>query len=34
MAMSALELYLDTDEAREGMLAFNEKRPVDFTPYR
>ena len=34
MAMGALELYYQTDEALEGVTAFNEKRPVDFTKFR
>jgi 2-ketocyclohexanecarboxyl-CoA hydrolase len=34
LAFSALELYQDTDEAHEGMNAFQEKRPVDFSAYR
>ncbi|MEA2171965.1 MAG: 2-ketocyclohexanecarboxyl-CoA hydrolase [Solirubrobacteraceae bacterium] len=34
MAFSALTLFTDTDEAREGIAAFNEKRPPDFSPYR
>lgn len=34
MAFDALELFVETDEAREGVRAFNEKRPPDFSPYR
>ena len=34
MAFAALDLYQDSDEAREGNAAFNEKRPVDYSPYR
>jgi naphthoate synthase len=34
MAMSALELYYQTDEALEGVTAFNERRPVDFSKFR
>jgi naphthoate synthase len=34
MAFSALELYQDTDEALEGMNAFQEKRAVDFAAHR
>jgi naphthoate synthase len=34
LAFSGLGLFLDSDEAREGMEAFAEKRPPDFAPYR
>ena len=34
MAFSALTMFTGTDEAKEGMNAFNEKRPPDFSPYR
>ena len=34
MAFSSLALFTDTAEAQEGINAFNEKRPPDFTPYR
>jgi naphthoate synthase len=34
MAWDSLELYVGTDEAREGVRAFNEKRPPDFSRYR
>lgn len=34
MAMSALDLYYETDEAVEGVNAFNEQRPVDFSKFR
>jgi 2-ketocyclohexanecarboxyl-CoA hydrolase len=34
MAFDALDLFLDTDEAREGGRAFTEKRPPDFSDYR
>jgi 2-ketocyclohexanecarboxyl-CoA hydrolase len=34
MAFSTLVMFTDTDEAREGITAFNEKRPPDFSPYR
>lgn len=34
MAFDSLELFVETDEAREGVTAFNEKRPPDFSPYR
>ncbi|HET9876330.1 MAG TPA: enoyl-CoA hydratase-related protein [Mycobacterium sp.] len=33
MAMSALEIFVDTDEGREGARAFAEKRPADFARY-
>lgn len=33
MAMTALDLFLQTDEAREGAAAFAEKRPADFTRF-
>jgi naphthoate synthase len=34
LTFSALELYQDTEEAHEGMNAFQEKREVDFGRYR
>jgi naphthoate synthase len=34
MAFSSLVMFTDTDEAREGIAAFNQKRPPDFAPYR
>lgn len=34
MAFAALELYQETDEATEGNRAFNEKREVNYAPYR
>ncbi len=30
MAMSALEIFVDTDEGNEGARTFAEKRPADF----
>ena len=33
MAMTALDLFLQTDEAKEGSAAFAEKRPADFAKY-
>jgi naphthoate synthase len=34
MAFSSLVMFTDTDEAREGINAFNEKRAPDFADYR
>jgi naphthoate synthase len=34
LAFDGLELFVDTDEAREGAAAFAEKRKPDFGPYR
>jgi len=34
MAFSSLVMFTQTDEAREGINAFNEKRPPDFSAYR
>ena len=34
LAFSGLGLFVDSDEAREGVEAFNEKRQPDFGPYR
>jgi naphthoate synthase len=34
LAFSGLALFIDSDEAREGLEAFNERRPPDFAPYR
>lgn len=34
LAFDVLDLYADTDEAREGGKAFTEKRPPDFSPFR
>jgi naphthoate synthase len=34
LAWAGLDLFLDTDEAAEGVRAFGEKRDPDFGPYR
>lgn len=34
LAFDTLDLYVHTDEAKEGGAAFNEKRPPDFSKYR
>ena len=34
LAFSGLGLFVGSDEAREGVTAFTEKRPPDFAPYR
>jgi 2-ketocyclohexanecarboxyl-CoA hydrolase len=34
MAYSSLVMFTDTDEAREGIAAFNEKRPPEFGDFR
>lgn len=34
MAFDSLEMFVETDEAKEGVAAFNEKRPPDFAAYR
>jgi 2-ketocyclohexanecarboxyl-CoA hydrolase len=34
LAFSGLGLFLDSAEAEEGVRAFTEKRPPDFSPYR
>ncbi|MCX7620901.1 MAG: enoyl-CoA hydratase-related protein [Acidimicrobiales bacterium] len=34
MGFAHLESFVNSDEAREGVTAFNEKRPPDFGPYR
>src|SRR3954466_2703476 len=34
LAFSGLGLFVESDEAREGVRAFSEKRPPDFAPFR
>jgi 2-ketocyclohexanecarboxyl-CoA hydrolase len=34
LAFSGLELFVDSDEAREGVTAFGEKRQPDFARFR
>lgn len=34
LAFSGLSLFVESDEAQEGVRAFTEKRPPDFSPYR
>ena len=34
LAFSGLGLFLETDEADEGVAAFGERRPPDFARYR
>jgi naphthoate synthase len=34
MAFDSLDLFVGTPEAQEGVEAFNEKRPPDFSRYR
>jgi naphthoate synthase len=34
LAFSGLDLFVETDEAKEGVTAFGEKRRPDFSPYR
>ena len=34
IAFTGLWQFVDSDEAREGLTAFSEKRPPDFAPYR
>lgn len=34
LAFDSLELFVETDEAREGYVAFNEKRSPDFAKFR
>jgi 2-ketocyclohexanecarboxyl-CoA hydrolase len=34
MGMQALSMYYDTEESKEGVRAFNEKRKPDFRKYQ
>jgi naphthoate synthase len=34
MAYTTLTMFTESEEAREGIAAFNEKRPPDFSPFR
>ena len=34
MAYTTLAMFTESEEAREGIAAFNEKRPPDFSPFR
>jgi 2-ketocyclohexanecarboxyl-CoA hydrolase len=34
MSWDTLDLFGGTDEAREGIAAFNDRRPPDFSPHR
>jgi naphthoate synthase len=34
LAFTGLSLFVDTDEANEGVEAFSAKRTPDFAPYR
>lgn len=34
MSFDSLDLFIETEEAKEGVNAFNEKRQADFAPYR
>jgi naphthoate synthase len=34
MAFTSLVMFTETDEAKEGVAAFNDKRPPDFSAYR
>ena len=34
LAFSGLHEFVDSEEAREGIAAFNEKRPPDFARFR
>ncbi len=34
MGFASLDLYVETDEAKEGVRAFNEKRDPEFGAYR
>jgi 2-ketocyclohexanecarboxyl-CoA hydrolase len=34
LSFDTLDLFLESDEAQEGIRAYTEKRPPDFSPYR
>ena len=34
LSFDTLALFIDSDEAREGISAFSEKRPPDFSNFR
>ena len=34
LAFDSLDLFVETEEAKEGLNAFNEKRKPDFSAYR
>ncbi|MDQ3145934.1 MAG: enoyl-CoA hydratase-related protein [Actinomycetota bacterium] len=34
LSFDTLDLFVETPEAREGVAAFNDKRPADFSPFR
>ncbi len=34
MAFDTLQIFVETEEAREGVEAFTEKRPPDFSKFR
>jgi naphthoate synthase len=34
MALTTLTMFSETEESKEGIKAFNEKRKPNFSPYR